>query len=76
MLHNMFDIQCFDRLKPKTGFNPETAHVQPGAFRILIQHRANPASTSKSENLSGLTTRHPAVLLLQDEHKSTLQPIL
>ena len=45
--------------------------MQPGVLRILTQHRANPASTSKSEDLSGLITRHPAVLLLQDEHQST-----
>ena len=59
------------RLKPKIRLRLETAHVQPEASETLTQHRANPASTSRSEGLRPdythsvfLAHHHPTARLL------------
>ena len=63
--HSMFRL-----IKPKTRLRLETAHVQPEASETLTQHRANPASTSRSEGLrpdythQSLPFTHPTVRLL------------
>ena len=41
----------FRLTKPKIRLRLETAHVQPEASETLTQHRANPASTSRSDGL-------------------------
>ena len=60
----------FRLIKPKICLRLETAHVQPEASETLTQHRANPASTSRSEGLrpdythQSLPITHPTVRLL------------